>query len=1094
MMVTFVSQCEKKALKRTRRVLDSFADRIGDNTWQTIITLEGLDAVKKLLRKTASKSTAVSCHWIRSRSHTELVWVVGNRDRFNDRGVVPVHYTQKSILENYHENDWKYLSLIKALTAVAALFHDWGKANNYFQKKLKPTDEKLIKADPLRHEWISCLLLHTFIKECEKDSKNWLECLKNGEIDEEAIKANLSQNIKNPFKDMPKLAQVVFWLILSHHKLPSASKNKNDLKNGWQGEKAKQIEDVLAFVNQGWGYENIGDDANQIKECFSFTQGLLTNSKAWLKEVKKWSVKLQNESVAFEESLADGSIRVLLHHARLSLMLGDHFYSSQNANPSWQERIELYANTDPKTKQLKQRLDEHIVGVQKSALIIAHSLTKFEHEPPKVEDIKVLQKSRLKAFDWQDKAVKVLRENYKHESGFFAVNMASTGCGKTIANAKIMQAISEDQKSLRYILALGLRTLTLQTGDEYREKIGLSNKELAVLIGSKAVLSLHNNTKNDKSNSEEDTFGGSESLESLFDEEIDSACDLPTEGLVTLINNKKDKQFLYAPVLACTIDHLMGAVETKRGGKYLLPSLRLCSSDLVIDEIDDFSGSDLIAIGRLVYLAAMLGRKVMISSATIPPDLAEGYFNIYKKGWELFAKTRDVKTSVLCAWIDEFSTKVHKVESNESVIKYREYHKIFIEKRIKKLSIQIAKRRVDIVLCKDEMDGCEFEDESVKQNSYFEIMTKAILAKHQHHYTIDMATNIKVSFGVVRVANIEPCISFGLYLQKQAPSKDIEFRVMSYHSRQILLLRHLQEKHLDEVLKRKEENGDEPKAFANETIRHHLDNTEAKIIIFVLVATPVEEVGRDHDFDWAVVEPSSYRSIIQLAGRVRRHRDGDVDMPNISLMQYNYKAFRANDKDGKYFNFPGPEGSVRLNTHDLKQLVDEATLSDRLDAAPRISKKEKLDEKNSLADLEHYVVGEDLTHYDSVGANSIHGFLDESWYLTAHPQIFHPFRESPEGVKLYFLYDEKKDEIYVAQKDDYGEFVNRTSIYPITISNDDNLQSLWLQRDYKKSLEQYVNIENKTKEEVSKVYGELSFIYTNGAEYRYSDQSGLVKV
>ncbi len=29
-MVVFVSQCEKKALARTRRVLDAFADRIGD--------------------------------------------------------------------------------------------------------------------------------------------------------------------------------------------------------------------------------------------------------------------------------------------------------------------------------------------------------------------------------------------------------------------------------------------------------------------------------------------------------------------------------------------------------------------------------------------------------------------------------------------------------------------------------------------------------------------------------------------------------------------------------------------------------------------------------------------------------------------------------------------------------------------------------------------------------------------------------------------------------------------------------------------------------------------------------------------------------
>ncbi len=98
MMVTFVSQCEKKALNRTRRVLDSFANRIGDNTWQTVITSEGLGAVKKLLRKTASKNTAVSCHWIRSRSRSQFLWVVGNKDKFDEQGVVPVNHTNNRII------------------------------------------------------------------------------------------------------------------------------------------------------------------------------------------------------------------------------------------------------------------------------------------------------------------------------------------------------------------------------------------------------------------------------------------------------------------------------------------------------------------------------------------------------------------------------------------------------------------------------------------------------------------------------------------------------------------------------------------------------------------------------------------------------------------------------------------------------------------------------------------------------------------------------------------------------------------------------------------------------------------------------------
>ena len=93
MIVTFVSQCEKKALPRTRRVLDAFANRIGDNAWQTVITEDGLLAVKKLLRKTASKSTAVSCHWIRGRRRSELLWIVGNRNKFNSEGIVPVNRT-----------------------------------------------------------------------------------------------------------------------------------------------------------------------------------------------------------------------------------------------------------------------------------------------------------------------------------------------------------------------------------------------------------------------------------------------------------------------------------------------------------------------------------------------------------------------------------------------------------------------------------------------------------------------------------------------------------------------------------------------------------------------------------------------------------------------------------------------------------------------------------------------------------------------------------------------------------------------------------------------------------------------------------------
>jgi len=221
MMVTFVSQCEKKALKRTRRVLDSFADRIGDNTWQTIISKEGLDAVRKLLRKTASKSTAVSCHWIRSRSRSELLWIVGNREKFDERGIVPVHYTESNVFIGEYEVELKKIlantngqrldqhlfavgyvayaltnkllpdqfSLAKTVF-IAGLWHDMGKIDKSFQSWLQKTLKKRVELEDdgvhidkgkfgwekyPRHNEISLLFFHLFFPKNRLDNKESAE-------------------------------------------------------------------------------------------------------------------------------------------------------------------------------------------------------------------------------------------------------------------------------------------------------------------------------------------------------------------------------------------------------------------------------------------------------------------------------------------------------------------------------------------------------------------------------------------------------------------------------------------------------------------------------------------------------------------------------------------------------------------------------------------------------------------------------------------------------------------------------------------------------------------------------------------------------
>ena len=1090
MIVLFISQCEKKALKRTRRVLDSFADRIGDNTWKTIITKEGLNAVHKLLRKTATKSTAISCHWIRSRSRSELVWIVGNRDKFNEEGIVPVNRTDKNILSDYSEHDWKYLPLIKALVAVSALLHDWGKSNDFFQKKLR---NKKNLSDPLRHEWVSAVLLHAHIKASKQTPTGWLEAFIKDEIDYDTILASLDGSIEKPLSDIPPLAQVVLWLILSHHKLPVYSNKKDILHKEWMNEPAKEMEEVFYFITKSWGYENKKQELDE-KEVWSFSNGLLLDALEWKKELKKWAKRLYLEQELFNEAIKSGAIRVILHHARLSLMLADHHYSSLPHNGSFQSKKRVYANTDPKTGNLKQPLDEHLIGVMKKALAITHLLPTLQEKMPKVSNVRSLLKPSPKPFDWQDKALKKIKEHYKRDYGFFAVNLASTGKGKTLANAKVMQALSHDQRSLRYTLALGLRTLTLQTGDEYRQKIGLGNNQLAVLIGSQAVAMLHNlNTK--EKPEETMPFGGSESMESLDEIYIDFDDIVDAQLFDTVLQSEKQQQLLYAPVLACTIDHLMGAVETKKGGRYILPALRLHNSDLVIDEIDDFTGSDLIAIGRLIYLAAMLGKRVMISSATIPPDLAEGYFNIYRSGWSLFSKTQDVSSMVSCAWIDEFHTQVVSIDADAQKSArqhYKEKHNLFIKKRLKNLQNEIVKRKADICDIGAAMEECEFDDDNTKEELYFQAMRDAILRLHQQNHSVDGYSKTNISFGVVRMANIDPCIKMYQYLLNTQLDDDTEIRVMPYHAKQVLLLRHEQEKYLDKILKRKEKPMQQPVAFDDLIVRQHIDSAKVKNLIFIVVATPVEEVGRDHDFDWAVIEPSSYRSIIQMAGRVRRHRSSGVDRPNIALMQYNLKAFKSCDENGKYYTRPGFEIYEPFATHNLKELIDEETLNRRLDATPRIDRSEELDYRHSFSDMEHYVIHKDINDETQTGANTMLGFLQEAWYLTAHPQLFHPFRASQQTLQLYLYYDENDDSISFAEKDGRGEFVLlRGEVYGIEQIRQNNNSRIWLQRNYLLLLEHYAHIYGSNKEELSKIFGEINFLYQEGREYIYSDEFGL---
>lgn len=1073
MMVIFTSQSDKNALKTTRWILDAFASRIGTDTWQTIITEEGLQMVRALLRRHATKSMSVSCRWIRSRTRSQLLWIVGDRSRFNEEGYVPVNSTQRNCQHREWENDWQYLPEIKAIAALSGLLHDWGKASDGFQKALRDKRGQEV----CRHEWLSCKLLEalTCLSGGQTDEA-WLELLQKGthkELEKEMIKW-LNENVQKSFTAMPPLASMLCWLILSHHRLPGL---KDDERNRYKNSEVASYSLLLSQIDAHWGYIKEG-------EVVKFSKGLRI-STAWQKMLKKWCSRLLEQIDVWKRLWEERNIRLLLIYARICLMLADYTVSAGGEDEKWQTDSKLYANT--RGKELKQYLDEHLVKVARKAAAVAHSLPRLAESMSRVEDAVRLRGKSPQVFAWRDKVSAKLRdflqeqEKAEQESGgWFVINMAGTGCGKTFGNAKIMRAIAKD--GLRYSLLLGLRSLTLQTGREYRARVGVDDSEMAVLVGAGAVRELYEGEESWENSSD------TAHMNELLSGEVHA--DFPKEdSFLQVLASGKSRDLLYAPLLVATIDHLMPAVETVRGGRHLIPLLRMMSADLVIDEIDDFAGADLTAIARLVHMAGMMGKNVILSSATIPPDLAEGMFSAYWSGRREYARFFGRCRSIECAWCDEFQSKIKHFNADDrekAMGEYRQQHKAFSLRHIEKLKIQPGKRFGYLVPC----DALLSEPLGKRLTGYYHAMQQAALQLHSRHAVRDVKTGKNVSIGLLRLANIGPCVRMAQYLIKTAWPMDVAPRILVYHSRQTAMLRSRQEQYLDKVLKRKGQDGEEFD-FEDAVLRRHIERTAAQNVMFILVATPVEEVGRDHDFDWAVVEPSSYRSIIQLAGRVRRHRSplSKSAGGNIAIMQYNIKSLKG---ERVAFCKPGFEsGKYLLSSHDMSTLVDVQQLAERIDASPRILRPETLQPHDKLIHLEHQVLT-DFRDLSCLGAGYLHGWQEEMWWLTALPQSFNKFRDGKPDIELCLMETENGEWAFHEKDVHTGQWKNREYAYGISHEEVEDSERFWLKRDYQDAMARYQEgREGKPFNPRVGLLALLSYDSKGGHQWLYSDQYGM---
>lgn len=1003
MNILLVSQCHKNALKETRRILDQFAERCGDRTWQTPITQAGLNTLRKLLRQTARKNTAVACYWTHGKNLTELLWIVGDQNQFNEQGRVPTNKTRRNILRAEDENQWIHGTTIQIVATIAALLHDIGKANLGFAKKLKP--DAPLQADPYRHEWISLRLFQALIYDCNNDeawlkrfteldvyfsgNPDWVKKLIN---DEQKTDSTLS------FAKLPPIAQLVSWLIVTHHRIPVETFYANnkarlnaqangELLNRSAGNFYKKLKAVDGWVKN----QKANDERKDSKEFWQFSNQAMY-SQSWQKHMKRWAGKALNhpplKKLATSDTISDPFI---LHLARLSLMVGDHNYSSLKSNDpkrlQGDPEFDLVANTDSQGNP-KQKLDEHLMGVAQFTARFSRLLPKFSQELPTIKKHKTFsQRTAITRFNWQNKAFDLARslQESSHQNGFFGVNMASTGCGKTLGNARIMAALANPKTGVRFTIALGLRVLTLQTGEALRQKLNLDDSSLAVLVGGHAMRELFNLSQQAQQNENRYANLGSESMQELVEEIVNvSESGIETEELGTIIADTKARQLLYTPIVSCTIDHLMAASENGRGGKHITPILRLLSSDLILDEPDDFDHNDLPALSRLVYLTGLFGSRVLLSSATLTPDLICGLFSAYKAGREIWNfHNQHPNRGVDCFWVDEHQ---QQHQTHDEANGFALSHTAFVEKRVIKLR-QEPIRRIGSILT---VDNCTSQEgKKINYAELAKLLLNSAQQMHVHHHEICPTSKKQVSIGLIRLANTKNIIQVVKAMYEQELITDtVHFHLCCYHARQLLVLRNALEAKLDKILNRNKENA----IFSHNEIQDALAQSPAKQHIFIVISSPVSEVGRDHDYDWAIVEPSSMRSIIQLAGRIWRHRpQKSTIIPNIAIMNKNIRALiqgsivafeRPGFEDGKKF---------KLDAHNIETLIAEEQLNP-INAVPRVQKPQNLTPKTKLADLEHAVIADVI---NNAQRNYVNAFWQPglSHLLWIQLQLLSPFRQ-----------------------------------------------------------------------------------------------------
>lgn len=813
--------------------------------------------------------------------------------------------------------------LLVFLAMLAGLFHDLGKANAGFQAKLR---EPKPKADAIRHELVSVLMLDRVLGFADlQDDGQWLEALADGKcwnklkatklFDVGKVLMDRDEPLVFPNSERTPLLFALCWLVVSHHRLPDY-----DASLAFTGKKHLLDLGGKALPK---AYAKLGE-----LEAKSDGQNAAPwRQQAFREQVAKLAKRLQT---ILAETSDLPTPDALMLYGRLGFQMADHAISSADETVKdgtandlrvAKDAPGLFANTVNKLKQtyFRQRLPEHLLRVSEAAGQTARLLFGLDKRLPRIafEDLpgKLQTASADPRFKWQDDAARRLRELPDiAESGLFAVVMAGTGSGKTIGCPKIMAAAG---KGLRLVYASALRSLTLQTGTALRKDLGFGRDEMAVIVGSELVKRLYE--------AEQEKLADQPMGERIREEEgieaaeFDEAFELVGGGdfelepkLDALLKDlfrgqAKTRDFLATPVLSATLDSIMKIADARRGG-HIAHALRLLSSDVILDEIDLYGPEDLAAIGRLVFQLGLAGRKLAIASATIPPPVARHLFAAYQQGCAEHAKLFGQPFPVYAGWFAEDCAD-NKTLRCDSPVAFNAAHAAFVQTRLGRLQGLVPRRAVRRFAVPAEKTKA----------AMFDAVFEACLELHRAHHVVDPASGKRVSIGAVQWGRVSVCMDFSLHAAR-LPVGAVEHFLVCHHARFPLAVRNRVEQDLDAMLRRKDV-ADLP--LRHPAIREALAKSSGQDVM-VIVSTTLESTGRDHDFDWGVVEPVSARSVAQFAGRIHRHRTG-LAAENLIVLGYPSRHIE-NKEGGACYYRPGPEitwlkRQYRLASHEAAEVL-----------------------------------------------------------------------------------------------------------------------------------------------------------------------------